>query len=398
MRALSLALLGLLIGTAPGVALETPEFSGSVRSLSQLVESGPQMKERMFLSSTTLRLAAEQALTKAITVEAALENQWLYANPTGIVTPDSDPPNTSADLTKTWREDENWSTRLHVDRLYLHGRHGALRWSAGRQPYGFGNIVILSPLDIIAPFSPDAIDTEYRPGVDALRFDYATSRGDLLSYVTVRDEDPSLSSYLATGSFNVAGLDLLLVAGDLRKREMGGLGLAGNLGGLGIKGELSWYQGKDVNISGGDLYDEFAIAATELWYRFDNDLIILVEYLYNGAGAEQPEAYLQAAGSATVTEGLNTLLGQNYLLFAPSIELHPLLSVSLLGIWNIDDDSYMVRPQIAISLGDNLSLNISHTLNRGSEPKTGLLPGLQTPRSEFGTYGDSAALYVRWYF
>ncbi|PLY10588.1 MAG: hypothetical protein C0624_02280, partial [Desulfuromonas sp.] len=305
---------------------------------------------------------------------------------------------TSVDLTKTWREDENWSTRLHVDSLYLRGRHGSLRWSAGRQPYGFGNIVLYSPLDIIAPFSPDAIDTEYRPGVDALRIDFATHRGDLLSYVTVWDDDESLNSYLATGSFNFTGIDLLLIAGQLRDREMSGIGLAGGFGGLGIKGEMSWYQGKDVNTAGGDLHDEFAIAASELWYRFDNDLMLLIEYLYNGAGTEDPSHYLQAANSATISEGLNSLLGKNYLLFAPSIEIHPLLSLSLLGIWNLDDDSYLVRPQLSISLGENLALDVSHTLNRGSKPQKGILPGLTTPRSEFGMYGDSAALYLRWYF
>jgi len=397
MKTACLAFLMLCFGAVPVAALESPDVSGSLRSLSQLIEASPLRSNRLSLSSTTMRLTADQPLSAGFTAEVALENQWLYASPAGLVTPADEVPNTAADLTKTWREDENWSTRLHIDRLSLKGRHGSLRWSAGRQAYGFGNIVLLSPLDIIAPFSPDAIDTEYRPGVDALRIDYATTRGDLLSHVTVWDDDPSLNSHLATGSFNIAGLDLLLIAGELREREMGGIGLAGNLGGLGVKGELSWYQGKAVNTTGGDLYDDFAIAAAELWYRFDNNLIVLAEYLYNGAGAETPEGYLQAAGSATVAEGLNTLLGQYYFLLAPSLELHPLLTVSLLGIWNLEDDSYMVRPQLAISLGDNLSLDISHTINHGDE-LTSLRPGMRTPQSEFGMYGDSAALYLRWYF
>jgi len=394
-----LSLLLVLVGTAlPAQALDSGEVSGSLRNLSQVIASSPLLDRGMTLSATTLRLETRQSLTGSVEAEAALENLWLYTNPAGLVSPDSDPPNNQVDLTGTWREGERWSTRLHVDRLVLYGNSGPWRWAAGRQPYGFGSIVMVSPLDVIAPFPPSAIDTEYRPGIDALRIDRATSRGDLLGAVAVFDDDSGQSSYLASGSFNRKGVDLLLLAGDLRERLMGGVGLAGSLGGLGIKGELAWYDGKNVGTAGGDLYGDFPIGAVELWYRFANDLIVLAEYLYNGAGSEDPHRYLETASSAPYREGLSTLLGKNYLLLAPSYELHPLLSLALLGIWNLDDDSYLVRPQVALSLGDNLALEVSHTLNRGEKPATGPLPGTVIPRSEFGLVGDSSAIYLRWYF
>jgi len=395
-----------LLFTVPLVALgftvarsdAAPEINGSLRQLSQVIESAPLIDRGLDISATTLRLEVRQAMANDAEVEFALENQWLYSAPPGVVPLDSEAPNTRIDLSKTWREEELWSTRLHVDRLYLHGGFGPLRWSAGRQPFGFGNIVMFSPLDVIAPFPPDAIDTEYRPGVDALRLDYANGAGDLFGAVAVLDELSSQSSYLATGSFNRSGIDLQVLAGELRDRPMGGMGLAGYVGGLGLKGELAWYEGKRVGETSGDRFTDFPVGAVELWYRFANDLILLVEYLHNGAGGETPVDYQAVAASAPIQEGLTSLLGQNYLLVAPSYELHPLMTVSALGIWNLDDDSYLLRPQVSLSLSDNLSLDISHTLNRGKQPTPGPLPGLLTPRSEFGLFGDSAALYLRWYF
>lgn len=387
-----------LLFADPLAALENLEMSGSVRNLSQLAESSVLLDEELFLSVSTLRLEVQQTFNPQIKAEAALENLWLYSNPSGIVPLSSDPPNTLLDLTKTWREGENWSSRLHIDRLNLRGRHDSIRWTAGRQAYGFGNILLFSPLDIVAPFAPDAIDTEYRPGVDALRVDLATATGNQFSSLVVFDSDSGQNSYLATGSLNHSGIDLLLIGGNLRSRSMGGAGLAGNLGGLGVKGELAWYAGKDVGSLGGDLHDDFPVAAAELWYRFENDLILLVEYLHNGAGSDEPAGYLKAATSAAFTEGLSTLLGQNYLLLAPSYEVHPLVSVSALGIWNLDDESYLVRPQFSLSLSDNLAIDLFYTFNRGTAPVAGPLPGLQIPQSEFGLYGDSAALYLRWYF
>ena len=91
-------------------------------------------------------------------------------------------------------------------------------------------------------------------------------------------------------------------------------------------------------------------------------------------------------------------MGQNYLLIAPSYDLHPLISLSALYIRNLGDRSWLLRPQVSISFGDNLSLDISHSINHGADPQKGPIPGLLVPRSEFGLVGDSVAAYLRYYF
>ena len=91
------------------------------------------------------------------------------------------------------------------------------------------------------------------------------------------------------------------------------------------------------------------------------------------------------------------MLGQQYLLIGPSWEFHPLASFSGLMIWNLDDQSHMIRPQLQVSLKDNLSLDLFYSMNAGKKPQV-ISPLLTLPRSEFGSTGDSGGLLVRWYF
>ena len=177
-----------------------------------------------------------------------------------------------------------------------------------------------------------------------------------------------------------------------------GGGIAGELGTLGLKGELSWYRGKDVGLPGGDLYENFAIAALESWYRFDNGLILLTEYLYNGSGTTDPTEYPLVAVSAPLLEGLSFLLGRHYLLLGPSYDLHPLVTASGLFIYNIGDNSSLLRPQLAVSLADNLQLDLFWAFTVGDKPHSDPQTGQLIIRSEFGTVGDSGGFLLRWYF
>jgi hypothetical protein len=43
--------------------------------------------------------------------------------------------------------------------------------SVGRQPVSFGTALVFAPMDVVNPFSAATIDTEYKPGVDAVRLD-----------------------------------------------------------------------------------------------------------------------------------------------------------------------------------------------------------------------------------
>lgn len=396
-------LLGaMLLATAIPVQAEAPpgwEWGGSLRSLNLTGDEAPaDLAPAYRLSSTRLRLESSGQPAPDWRLESALDYQLLGTDPAGFLALPGEGVNRHVDLDHHWQHDQGWAGRLQVDRFNLGWSSGRFDATIGRQATGFGRIALASPLDIIAPFPPDAIDTTVRPGVDALRGVLNYGQDGQLGAVAVFGDIDRHNSYLLTWSDNRGGIDLLAIGGELRSRPMLGLGLAGSLGNLGLKAEAATYQGTRHDQPDGDRQRHFTIAAVEGWYRFAAGLTLIGEYLYNGAGADTPDDYYQVAGSAAFREGLVALLGRHYLLLTPSIELHPLVTFNGLLIWNLGDDSALLRPTLAISLADNLALELFWTHGHGHQSKRRPLPVPPAVRSEFGNQGESGGLFLTWYF
>lgn len=331
-------------------------------------------------------------------LETAVEYQNIWSDQSEIASFPEINYNRHLDMEEEWQHGNHAASNLQVDRLNLQWHTEAVDTVVGRQAIGFGRILIYSPLDVIAPFAPDAIDTEVRRGVDALHSTLNYGINGQISAIAVWGSRTKYNSFLGTWSDNRDGLDLLMIGGQLRGRAMFGAGVAGNLGTLGLKGEFSIHDGRDTDNAGGDLHDTYVLGAIESWYRFDNGISLIAQYLYNGPGADNPEDYPAVLNSAPLQEGLTYLLGRNYLIIAPAYELHPLATLQGLMIYNIDDQSALIRPNLVLSLADNLSLQLLYSWHIGQQPhvRNTYLPAV--PRSEFGSYGDSCGLFLSWYF
>jgi hypothetical protein len=395
----ALVLVICLLWPPVRAAGEAPQWSGSLKSLDIYGEASPaDLFTSYYLSSNKLRLNMDWQAAPEWRFEGALEHQYLWSDPAEAFTVPTDDQNRHLDLDKTWRHDEHGSSRLQVDRLNLQWRSGPLDATVGRQAVGFGRILISSPLDVINPFPPEAIDTDVRSGIDALHTIFNYGLDGQLGGIAVWGDEARHDSFLATWTDNRSGVDLLMIGGRLRGRSMFGAGLAGSLGTLGLKGEFSIHKGRDVGEIGGDLYDSYTLAAVETWYRFDNGISLVIEYLYNGPGADNPEDYPEVINSAPLQEGLTYLLGRHYLMVAPSYELHPLATLQGLAIYNLDDDSALLRPTLDLSLADNLSLQLFWTWYTGESPRVVASAQFVAPRSEYGMLGDSGGFFLKWFF
>ena len=399
MKPLSCFLLLLLFPLfAVAEPFSRPRLSGSLKSLILYSERIPHASEEGLFASQRLRLDFTARLIERFDLDISLEQQLLWSAPASRVSLPQDSLNRVVDWEYSWNRGGRFETQLQLDRLSLKGGFVDSQWTVGRQAIGLGQISLFSPLDVVAPFAPDAIDVDVRPGVDALKMVRYFGLAGQVGGVLVLGDEAKYNSYLLTLGENLGNLDLLVLFGSLRERPMFGVGLAGELGELGVKGELSWYRGREVGRVAGDLRDDFVIAALETWYRFDNGLVLLAEYLYNGAGSNVPAQYPQVATSAPLLEGLSFLLGRHYLLLGPSYAAHPLLTFSGLLIHNLQDRSSLLRPQLVVSLGDNLQLDLFWVFAFGKKPQPDPLFGLPVTRSEFGSIGDSGGLLIRWYF
>lgn len=401
-----LLLTGWLLLCGPGsidltFAKDDMTIGGHLKSLNLLVrDPATPDQDSGEISSNRLRLDASGPLFSWGNWDVALEQLVLYADPPQLTSLPGDNVNRRLDLEKNWNQNHRWSGRLEVDRCNLTVERPWGDISVGRQAIGFGRITLSSPLDIIAPFPPDALDTEVRPGVDALRVSRYGDRVGQLQGVVVLGSDSRHNSYLATLVQSLTGVDLLALGGQLRDRPMIGGGVAGSVGGMGLRGELAWYKGTRVGEPDGDLHDDFIMAGVEADYRFDIDLSLTVEYLYNGIGTSRAENYPVVWQSAPYQEGLGFLSGRDYLLAAASHQFHPLVEGSLLGIWNLQDDSFLLRPLVDLSLADNCVLQLFWTFLAGRSPQTVQVDSVSTtiPRSEFDSVAESGGIFLKYFF
>lgn len=381
----------------PSASAADLRLGGYLKSLDIYVQSPPQSGlPSGEVSSNRLRLDLTGSAGPGVDFELSGENQLLYTAPAGLLPLPGESVNRAIDLEKSWNEGGRFQNRLFVDRLNLRTTRAGIEWTVGRQAIGFGRIVLFSPLDIIAPFPPDALDTDVRPGVDALRAVHYYGLGGQVGAVAVFGDGAENNSFLATFSHHLRGVDLLGITGRLRRRPMAGFGVATSVGGMGIKAEAAFFRGRRVGKSGGDLRHDFVIAGLEGDYRLESGPIITVQYLYNGTGAGDPAEYPEVLASAPAQEGLSFLAGRHYLLAGPSWEVHPLVTLGATLIWNIEDDSFFLRPLADISLSDNLALQVFGAFTEGSEPKK--VFGFSVPRSEFGSAGDSGGFYLKYFF
>ena len=393
------ALVVMLVLSFAALASGEIVWTGSLKSLSSHVEAAPKWQPSDWsVSSQSLRLETEWSRGEAWQLEAALDYRLRWVNPSEIS--DTEPPeiNRRIDLQRSWRYSDHWSGRLAIDRLAVRIKSGSLDMVIGRQAIGFGRIAIFSPLDVIAPFAPDALESEVRPGVDALRTTVHYGLDGQVGTIFVAGDQHRHDSWLATWSDNRSGIDLLAIAGRLRNRPLFGCGLAGSLGTLGLKGELSFYRGQSTADADGDLQRHFVIGAAEAWYRFDNGITLIAEYLYNGTGAINPQDYLQVEASAPLHEGMTYLLGRHYLMVVPSYQLHPLVTLEGLLIWNLRDHSILLRSALACSLRDNLDLELFWSWPDGKGPVQHQADSWPQPASEFGLRGQAAGLFLRYFF
>lgn len=403
LRALAMALtllFPLTPNNLPAAEIANWEVGGHAKSLNLYREGDPAgVIDDGFDTANNLRLDLARPLGKESRFEFAVEGQVRYSDADALDMERENTANRRLDLEKSRWKERRFSQRGEIDRLNLSGSHSGFAWNIGRQAVGFGRITLASPLDIIAPFAPDALDTDVRPGIDALRASRFFGRGGEIGAVAVFGRRKESNSYLLHGETNLAGIDLLALGGDLRGRNLLGGGFATQFMGMGIKGELAGYRGEGVGKPGGDPRADFLQGALELDYRFAAGPLCALQYLHNGFGAKAPEDYPAILLSAPIREGLGHLLGRHYLLASVSHDPHPLVTLGALGIWNLRDDSFLVRPLVRLSLGDNLSLDLFWSFNQGAPPKikTSKIP-MVIPRSEFGSSGAGGGIFLRHFF
>jgi hypothetical protein len=378
-RRLRIAGAAAVLALASGMATAQQDgvtVSGSARSL--VLASRTLGGEAYTLGLNRLRLELAGALATGIALDLQLDQELLLASYVGTAefraAKDVPPP-------QYWRLEANT-----IERGELYGRQrlhraavtlsrGAVDLKLGRQRIAWGTGRLWSPLDILNPVSPLAIEREQRLGVDAVLLDAKlgpVSRLSLL-YAPSPDRGPASRALQAHG--NAGGVDGSFVIGRLAGLDVIGVDLAGQLGPTGVRAE--WARLEDARSR------RFARAMLGLDHAFANGLTLSAELFYNGAGERDPSRYDRAAA---MTGNGSGSLATRYAGLILSYEITPLLKSVTYAATNLDDRSRALDSRLVWSWRPNVELSAG--LQRFGGPR----------RTEYGRLPEAAFVQGQWFF
>ncbi len=300
----------------------------------------------------------------------------------------------AVDLSRTLADAMGLQAR--VDRAAVRLRLSSLELTLGRQPVSFGSTFFFSPMDLIAPFTPIALDREHKPGVDALRAEAYFGPSGKVTLVAAYGGGWDLEGAMlaAHGQATFGLFDVGLLAGLVRREPVVGLDTAGSLGGFGLRGEGTVTFPREGSA--------FARVALGVDRQLGAGFTVMGELYLQTLGATRPSDYLTIAMGERFQRGEIWALGRYYGALSVRYELLPILGLSLAAVANLVDPSVLVTPSLEWSIADEAELVAGLFLPMGERPEK--LPGpdgtlmFGEPRSEFGLLPRGGYLGLKAYF
>ena len=374
MRLRAAALAILLCAPARAAVLSEDPFAGksfelgaTVRSFAMLLGGGPlNGTAALSLSDVRARLdwRANEWFRLVIHDELALlvgsEPLDAGAGPLGLGQGRRAPLWAPLDWTLT--SSPRLALTDRIDWLWARFSRGPVQLSIGRQPVTVGTGVIWTPIDLLAPFSPLQIDTEFKPGVDALRIDVRLPLRMQLTLLGVvgRGAGPDGFHVDAAGSAALARLELSLekmhlgaIAGYVRQDVVVGVDGMRDFGGADahFAATVTYVPEQERRVRGQAM---FVRAVAGLTVAPGHDVHATLEVYYNGSGAEDPSEYSFDDPRFQVGEVYN--VGRLYSGLVMDWAAHPLIHLGAAVLANLRDPSLVFAPQLRYELAANTLL------------------------------------------
>jgi hypothetical protein len=387
-------LLVLLCAAFP-VSADT-NFAGYMKSFAVAqdeISAGPFNIDRTYQSQSALRLMWERFGSKAVwqlhyeLSPVLVSRQLALTSPTFAQVDDS---YRLTDIDSSLSDsDEKHQVYQNLDRFNVQFQfsHGDL--TIGRQAITFGSARIINPTDVFLPFDVRTFNTEYRVGVDAIR--YQSPMGELgeldVGVILGDNADSDNSAMFLQMRGNVAGKDLQLAVSRFARQNMIGAGVQTSLGDFGFWTELA-------AVSGDKDYLRTSLGVD---YAFTSTTFMQIEYHYNGAGSKEPNDYLTTAMTTPYQRGGVFLLGRHYLIPALSIQASPLWSVGIQGIFNVDDQSAFLSASAVYNVAEDFYMDFGYYHFTGDSLSSSLTQPVQI-NSEYGASPNVLYASLRFYF
>jgi hypothetical protein len=248
---------------------------------------------------------------------------------------------------------------VNFDRLSIQHTVGRLEVQVGRQRVNWGVNFAWNPHDIFNASSFFDITYIEKPGSDSIRARYYTGPVSAAETAVKVDFDNRVT---AAGLFrtNIGGYDLQTFAGSIQGAFGAGFGWSGQLASAGFNGELVYYGAGGT----GNVTEEQFIAASGANYTFANSLMLTTEFIYNSLGTTDPVGRNPVLGTLFTDARLLSRARWNVMLSA-SHQASPLTRLGLATVYNPDDRSAYLSPQVDYSMSNNITLTVAGQLLYG---------------------------------
>jgi hypothetical protein len=276
-----------------------------------------------------------------------------------------------------------------LDRLSLTWYSDIADITAGRQAITWGISNVYPVADLWAQFSPFELDTEEKPGVDAVRILSYPGDGWELDAVMADRGSSRLFSAGIRANLDLSWADLYAGGGKFWREVIGLAGVSAPVGSYKLRAEGALPY--DLDEEGFDLP---RVTLGVDW--IGGETMLSAEYNFNGIGKTEPEEYLAVLADPRYAQGETYFLGRNNVggtaLWTPGNDR---MSLSLTGLCNLQDASTAFVPNLTYDFGQNTRLSAGALVSFGDTPVFEPMPELG---SEFGTYGDFVFSVLSVYF
>ena len=283
-----------------------------------------------------------------------------------------------------------WQHRL--DRLEVSwSPTNVFELTAGRQVVSWATTLFLTPTDPFSPFSPADPFRVFRAGVDAVRarvYPGPLSELDVVLRPTKNEGVGEELTVLGRGLTTWNNWEISGWGGSLYGDVAGALGASGSVGSSALRGEGV------VREVDGEVVFRGTIGFDRQFTVSKRDLFVVLEYQRDGLAASSASEYAELLQSDPFLRGELQVLGRNEAVAQASFQIHPLWSLAALGLWNLNDGSFLVSPSFSCSLSNEASVTGGVFFGFGDDMATTLEP---LP-SEYGTFGTTVYLSFSLFF
>jgi len=368
----------VLVAACSSAAAEEPgmQFSGYIKSLALV--SRTLAGEPYWLDLNRLRLQLQGPVASWLSMDLQYDNEVLvgdYLHTTQFQRQKDLPSGQYWDAQANYLEGRDAYARHRLYRASATLSLQDLDVKLGRQRIAWGTGRFWSPLDLLNPVNPVAVEREERPGVDAALVQWKFGPVSRLSAVCAprrrADSDRALQWH-----GNTSGLDYSVVGGAIAGWNVLGLDIASQAGEAGIRAEATWQHPRTPGTSA------FQRVMVGLDYAFANTLTLSAELYYNGAGSRDP-AHYDLEGQAA---GRVLALATRYLGLYAGYEITPLLASRSYLVFNLDDGSGALDTRLTWSVQTNVELSLALQRFTGSR------------ESEFRRWPNTWLAQLQWFF